>query len=97
MPDDPFIIEMDPIQKMWMFQNWVEDHRDEMELAKDHAYLLGSFWNPEAVSKMMGSAANTYVSSDEDMESSMKMIREGDVRIAPDNVPIKRRRRRVKE
>ena len=43
---------MDPILKMWMFQNWIADKNDYVELAKNHAYLLGSFYNPEAAKKL---------------------------------------------
>ena len=69
---------MDPVQKIWMFQNWIQDEKDSVELAKNHAYLLGSFWNPEAVKQLTGEgAANTISSTDEDFEESTRLIREG--------------------
>ena len=63
---------MDPVLKMWLYQHWLGDHRDEAELAKNHAYLLGSFWNAEAVQQMMGQ--NVHESSDEDFEESLRIV-----------------------
>lgn len=68
---------MDPITKLWMFENWQADQIDNAELAKNHAYLLGSFWNPEAVKKLMGDD-NSHISSDEDLKKSMKMVKDGE-------------------
>lgn len=72
MPTDKEIVNIDPVLKMWLFYQWLGDHRDEADLAKNHAYLLGSFWNAEAVQKLMND--NVHESSDDDMEESMKMI-----------------------
>jgi len=66
---------MDPVLKLWLYYQWLGDHRDDAELAKNHAYLLGSFWNSEAVQQMMNE--NVHESSDEDMEESMRMVMEG--------------------
>jgi len=74
LPSDPFISEMDPVLKMWLYQNWLGDHKDQAELAKNHAYLLGSFSNPEAVQKMM--EGNSHESSEEDFEDTWKIIEE---------------------
>lgn len=75
MPDDPIIDDMDPVLRMWMFYNWIEDQNDDVELVKNHAYLLGSFWNPEAVQKLTG-GGNTHSSTDEEFEASTKIIEE---------------------
>jgi len=64
---------MDPILKMWMFQNWIADRDDLAELGKNHAYLVGSFHNPEAVRKMLDQD-NKYASSDEEFEASTKLM-----------------------
>lgn len=61
--------------KRFMFENWVADQMDDAELAKNHAYLLGSFWNPEAVKKLAGEGGNTHISSDDDLKKSMEMVR----------------------
>jgi hypothetical protein len=74
-PDDIRITEMDPVQKMWFYNQWLGDQRDQIEVAKNHAYLLGSFINPEAVQKMLNT--NVHESSDEDFEESLKIAKEG--------------------
>jgi hypothetical protein len=87
---------MDPVLKMWLYEHWLGDHRDEAELAKNHAYLLGSFWNAEAVQAMMND--NIHESTDEDLAESMKMVEDTDLRamfnqIEEEQKPKRRRRR----
>lgn len=84
---------MDPVQKIWMFQNWLEDQNDDATLAKNHAYLLGSFWNPDAVKDLMGDG-NVYESTEEDFEESIKMIRRDDIKKETEE-PIRKRRARI--
>ena len=74
-PDDPRILEMDPVQKMWMFQNWQADQLDQAELAKNHAYLLASFSNPEAVKQLMGQGS-VHMSTDEEFEESTRIVQQ---------------------
>ncbi|HEY5268239.1 MAG TPA: hypothetical protein VII94_03845 [Candidatus Saccharimonadales bacterium] len=80
---------------MFLYYQWLGDHRDDADLTKNHAYLLGSFWNPQAVQDMLN--PNIHESSDEDVAESMKIIEENDVR-AP-KIPLKseakRRKRRT--
>lgn len=91
--DDPRITGMDPVRKMWMFNNWVADQNDEAELAKNHAYLLASFWNPEAVQQIMGEG-NTHESTEEEYEESLRMVKEQSLQaLVKQAQPIKRRRR----
>ena len=95
--DDPFITDMDPVRKMWMFNNWVADQNDQAELAKNHAYLLASFWNPEAVQQILGEG-NSHESTDEEYEESLNMVRNQSVALAgatPEKQPIRRRRRPI--
>ena len=88
---------MDPVQKIWLYYQWLGDQRDDAELAKNHAYLLGSFWNPEAVREMTN--ANVHESTDEELEESMKIVESTDIRAMmaemSENKPIKRRRNRA--
>lgn len=91
MPDDPFITDMDPVQKMWLYENWLGNHRDEAELAKNHAYLLGSFWNPEAVQDLNNT--NVHESSDEDEEESWQMVQDYNAKAAAIEKQIPKRRR----
>jgi hypothetical protein len=65
---------MDPVQKMWFYEQWLGDHRDKAELTKNHALLVGSFSNPEAVQKMIN--PNTHESSEEDLQESMRIVSE---------------------
>jgi len=94
MPDDPFITDMDPVQKIWMYENWRADQNDDAELAKNHAYLLASFSHPDAVKQLMGEG-NVHESTDEEFEESSRMVREMNAKLAQtQNESIKRRRRR---
>lgn len=73
-PDDPKIDDMEPVKKMWMFYNWLEDQSDDAELAKNHAYLIGSFINPEAVQKLRGQGATVHKSTEEEFNKSTEMV-----------------------
>lgn len=91
--DDPRIVEMDPVHKMWMYNNWIADQNDEAELAKNHAYLLASFWNPEAVQQILGEG-NVHESTDEEYEESLRIVREQSLQLMQKEEPIRKRRRR---
>lgn len=96
LPTDAFIVNMDPVLKMWLYYQWLGDHRDDAELAKNHAYLLGSFWNAEAVQQMMSD--NVHESTDEDMEESMRMVTDGlpgIFDVPQEEKPLPRRKRRA--
>ncbi len=95
MPDDPSIIDMDPVQKLWMFENWIEDQRDKGELAKNHACLLGSFWNPEAVKQILGS--DKHMSTDEEFEETSRMIKDFKMPILENSNIPKRKRMKLKD
>jgi predicted RNA-binding protein with PIN domain len=89
---------MDPVQKMWMFENWLGDQLDKSELAKNHAYLLASFDHPDAVKQIMGEG-NVHMSSDEEFEESSRMVQEineKSEKMTKDK-PIKRKRRKIKD
>ena len=64
---------MDPVLKVWMFQNWIEDQKEKSELTKNHAYLVGSFWNPEAVKELMGQ--NSIQSTESEFDESTELVR----------------------
>ena len=82
---------MDPVQKIWMYENWIADQNDNAELAKNHAYLLGSFINPEMVKNIIG-PDNVHMSTDEEFEESIKMIEEMNQK-NDENKQIKKRKR----
>ncbi len=85
---------MDPVQKLWMYFNWMEDQKDKSELAKNHAYLIGSFTNPEAVKKLIG-GGNTYDSSEEDFEESSRIVLDNEI-VVPElqTNPIQNKKRK---
>ena len=94
-PDDPRIVDMDPVQKMWMYENWVADQMDVAELARNHAYLMGSFWNPEAVKQLVG--GDKHISTEEDFDESSRMVREMNLKAMKEHkVKPKRRRGTLK-
>lgn len=81
--------------KLWMFENWLEDQRDMVEITKNHAYLLGSFIDPKAVANMMGTSGNAVKTSDEEFERSTKIVEQDRDRALSEQP--RRRRRRVRE
>lgn len=86
---------MDPVQKIWMYENWLADQHDSAELAKNHAYLVGSFFNPEAVKQMMGDG-NVHISSDDEFEESTQIVRDMNLKLSENlNENTKRRKRRI--
>lgn len=90
---------MDPILKLWMFYSWIEDKSNDVEIVKNHAYLLGSFSNPEAVKRAM-SEGNKIVSSEEAFEESSNIVKNQSFNINDlvsnnTNEPIQKRRRRT--
>lgn len=70
------ISNMDPVLKIWMYNNWVQDQQDSVDLAKDHAYLLGSFSNPEAVRKLLNDT-KVVKSSDDDFDKATEKLLAG--------------------
>ena len=66
---------MDPILKLWYYNHWVQDQNDKIELTKNHAYLVASFFNPEGV-KAATSDAGKFSTTDEEFEESTKMVLE---------------------
>jgi hypothetical protein len=98
LPDDPFITEIDSVQRCWMFYNWLGDQKDMSELAKNHAYLLASFYDSEAVRKALGEGSDVHESTDEEFEESTRMIRELNATTNEvKNEPIRRKRRKLKD
>jgi hypothetical protein len=84
---------MDPVQKMWLFNNWIAKQNEQAELAKNHAYLLASFWNPEAVQQILGDG-NVHESTDEEYEESLNIVRNQSIKLLEEeNKPLRRRRR----
>lgn len=98
--DDPRIEEMDPIKKMWYFHNWVADQNDKVELAKNQAYLVGSFIAPQAVQKILGTEGTAkHKSTDAEFEKTIEMM-EKEIKQREDKEKVKgkkKKHRRIKE
>ena len=94
--DDPRIEEMEPMRKMWMFYNWIADQQDRVELAKNQAYLVGSFINPEAVKKLIGQDGGaTHKSTEEEFEKTTQLM---DKEVEKNQkASKKRKKRKIKE
>jgi hypothetical protein len=77
-----------------MYNNWIEDKKDEAELAKNHAYLLASFWYPDVVKQLMGEGK--HISTDEEFEESSKLVKEMNRKYEEQNMKKRHRRRNKK-
>lgn len=76
-----------------MQYHWIQDINDKQKLAKEHAYCIGSFINPEMVSKLEGS--NQVESSDEEFDESFEMVRKAALE-EEKNKEKKKRRRKIR-
>lgn len=72
--DDPKITNMDPVRKIWMFNNWIEDQNENIELTKNHAYLIASFDHPEEVQKLLGNG-QVHLSTDEEFDDTSDIVK----------------------
>ena len=90
-PDSQMLEDLDPIMKVWMFHNWWADQLDKAELAKNTAYLIGSFWNPEAVKQLTGEGSNQYMSSDKEFEKSWELVQQSKTE---SQEPIRKKRKK---
>ena len=89
--DDPIIQEMDPVQKIWMFENWLHDFKEKQEESKYLGYLIGSFTNPKAVQDLINRDKNAFISDDEEFEELSRKIVEHNRK---QDKPIKGKRKR---
>lgn len=72
------INEMDPVRKLWYYQNWLADKYDQNESIKDLGLLIGSFIDVERVKDILNLNGNKRISTDEEFDESTKMVREID-------------------
>jgi hypothetical protein len=74
LPSDSVIENIDPIEKQFLFINWMHDQTEKFDLAKNHAYLIGSFINPEAAKKLSEGDDTKIESETKDFEKSLEMV-----------------------
>lgn len=100
LPDDNWFEELDPMIKAWMFYSWIEDFADEFKLLENQGYLIGSFFNPEAVKKILGKGSETHTSTDEEFDKlTRKLMEPTEEELALMNGPKRKnkKRRKLKE
>lgn len=97
LPSDPFITEMNPVHKLFFFFHWLNANNNKYELAKNHAYIIGGFINPEAVKRLLGTG--NKMSSEEDMDTTMEMIAKSKPLEPPqtNNLPGKKKRKIIRK
>lgn len=77
-----------------MYENWLADQNDQAELAKNHAYLLASFFNPTAVKEILGED-NVHLSTDDEFEDSSNLVKEMNRQLQEQNKSVRKRKRRT--
>lgn len=75
-----------------MFEQWLADQEDNYELAKNHAYLIGSFVNPQMLQDILNKGTGKYTSTDEDFEKSWNIV-QNDAVIHKEKIPRRKRKR----
>ena len=93
MPDDPELENMDPLMKMWMFNSWVEDNNENVDLLKHTGYLIGSFIDPKAARDIAEN--KNFVVDEQVFEDTFKEISEHNKK-ALEEKPKERKRKRKK-
>lgn len=92
---------MDPVQKHFFYNHWIQNQNEKNEFAKNHAYLVGSIINPEMGKILYGeSDPNTkkFESDDDAFEESWEMLKQEREVISGKESPVNnRKKRRVKK
>lgn len=89
LPDDEFIIDMNPITKLWLYESWLYDKERKISEDRDLGIFIGSFSNPEAAKKMY--EGDTIVADDEASDKVLEDIRK------EDNLTLKQRIKRRRD
>lgn len=87
---------MDPVQRSWMFNSWVEDKKESMESYKNHAYLIGGFSNPEMLNKIINDSGNKFEANDEDYEKSLEFVKAFNENDMENKTSLRKRKKRKK-
>lgn len=74
LPDDPFYERINPYLKVWLYESWLHEKELEIEKLKQHAILIGSFFNPEAANRMVKDEQPDFKSTD--LDETNKIVRE---------------------
>ena len=93
MPSDPFFEEMDPYEKLWMYNSWCEDKDELIDLLREHGILIGSFTNPKVAQAMKKAENPDYSMTDDEFDRQQDEL---DKEVEKEKVVEKKRRRRHK-
>lgn len=53
LPSDPFFEEMNPWEKVWLYESWLYETEQKIDMNKNLAVLVGSFSNYEMAQQIM--------------------------------------------
>jgi hypothetical protein len=93
--DDPRIVEMDPVHRIFLYNHWIQTQNDKNELAKNHAYLVGSIINPE-MGKLLSEQQDIIEVDDEQFEQSWDFLKEQQAELDNKKIekdPVKKKRK----
>ncbi len=94
MPSDPFFEEMNPVEKRWLYEGWVQKIEREIEVQRNIGILIGGFSNPEMARKMVKLDNPDHSSTDEEFEDSWKMVEESAEKSKKNKRKSRRRQRK---
>lgn len=92
LPSDSFFEEMDPVEKAWLYESWINELELDLEREKAIAILIGSFSNYEMAKKMQETP--TVSVSDEEFEAQLKAQ---EARFKAEENPRAQRKKKRKE
>jgi hypothetical protein len=91
------IEDLEPIEKLYLFEQWVQDRREKAESQRHLALFIGSFTNPEAAKRILDAEANTYASDDTEFELLSQRIHQANLDKDSQSNSGPRRRRKKKK
>ena len=96
MPDDP---EENVYLKIWLFHGWAIKIETYNQTMRNHAILIGSFFNPEEARKLSKKDNPDYETSEDDFEGSWAEVLKSRKRQGIDELmrPPSRRLRRARQ
>jgi hypothetical protein len=94
LPDDEFWDDLNPVLRAFMYNNWVQDQNDEVEVLKNHGYLIGGFINPDMYRKIHNNKEIKSAETDEEFERKTEEFF-NNLRKDENQPRIKKRKRKI--
>ncbi len=66
---------MNPLMKIYLYENWCEDLVEKNEFAKNYGTFIGAFSNIEMARAITGEGTTNIETSTEEFEESLDMVR----------------------